>query len=141
MCGNTASTKMRVLPRRKGKFIACAALALCVITFGYYCPCYWTLGIPCPGCFMTRALFAVLHLDFAKAYNLNATIFIMPICAVLLITFYKKKKICKIVLFSLGIIMMLYWVYRIVFLFGDGYFVFNNSSVLGVLMNNFGKLN
>ena len=36
--------------------------------FFYHCPTEHLLGIPCPGCGMSRALFACLRLDFAEAF-------------------------------------------------------------------------
>jgi len=39
------------------------------ITLSYKCPFLFFLGIPCPGCGMTRALLSLLRLDFAAAFH------------------------------------------------------------------------
>lgn len=46
-------------------FYACLIIALFCF---YRCPFLFLWGIPCPGCGMTRAFLALLHLDFAAAF-------------------------------------------------------------------------
>ena len=50
----------------------------------YYLPCFFhkLTGLYCPGCGNTRALYALLHLDFSGMLNNNA---LFPFLAVLLI--------------------------------------------------------
>lgn len=45
-------------------------------------------GRACPGCGMTRALFSLLHLDFAAAWSYNPTAFLV---APLLLLVYLKE--------------------------------------------------
>ena len=51
--------------------IICAlAAALAVVWYsGIGCPILYVIGIPCPGCGMTRAVLACLRLDFAAAFR------------------------------------------------------------------------
>jgi len=42
-----------------------------IVTDIYTCPFKLILGIPCPGCGMTRAFMALLQFRFADAWNLN----------------------------------------------------------------------
>ncbi len=49
-------------------FIVLAVLVFLFPLF-YHCPIYSTLGIPCPGCGMTRAMKSVLQLDFIAAFR------------------------------------------------------------------------
>lgn len=49
---------------------------LCLLFF-YHCPFDYLLGIPCPGCGMTRALFSVLLLRFSKAFYYHPGIYLV----------------------------------------------------------------
>lgn len=42
------------------------------------CPVYWLTGIPCPGCGMTRAFEALLHLDIAGAFYYHPLFWTVP---------------------------------------------------------------
>ena len=63
----------------RGILIACGLLALFVgyglfynITgFGIPCMLHKTTGLECPGCGLTRAIAAVVRLDFAAAFDFN----------------------------------------------------------------------
>ena len=71
------------------------------------------LGIPCPGCGMTRALLALLRLDFAAAFAYHPLIFAMPyvFCYVFL---PMEGRIHRRILTVIGIAGLINWVYRII---------------------------
>ncbi len=46
----------------------CASVLLAYTALGLPCPVQALLGIPCPGCGMTRAWLAALRLDFSAAF-------------------------------------------------------------------------
>lgn len=49
-------------------------------TFGWQnCIIKLTIGFPCPGCGMSRAMFALLQFDFVKAFEYNPFIFALPL--------------------------------------------------------------
>lgn len=50
--------------------------ALCLLFF-YHCPFDYLLGISCPGCGMTRALFSVLLLRFGRAFYYHPGIYLV----------------------------------------------------------------
>jgi hypothetical protein len=58
-------------------FIILVYLFLSILHIG--CPIRLITGISCPGCGMTRAALAVLHLNFAKAFYYHPLIIITPI--------------------------------------------------------------
>lgn len=60
-------------------WIVCIAAAL---LYFYKCPFDYFVGIPCPGCGMTRALFALARLDFAQAFSFHPLVLIPPVFAV-----------------------------------------------------------
>jgi hypothetical protein len=47
------------------------------IGFGIPCPIHRTTGLYCPGCGITRMLFALMELNFAKAFRYNQLLFII----------------------------------------------------------------
>lgn len=51
------------------KNISLLAIVLTIIFFLYKCPFWYILGVPCPGCGMTRAFKSVLMLDFERAFS------------------------------------------------------------------------
>lgn len=46
------------------------------------CPVRFLSGIPCPGCGMTRAVIALLRLDFREAYLYHPLVFAIPAVAI-----------------------------------------------------------
>lgn len=59
---------------------------LCVVKFlkiGIPCNLRRLTGLLCPGCGMTRAVFSILRLDFAKAFSYNAlSLTLVPLAAI-----------------------------------------------------------
>lgn len=84
-------------------------------------PCIFigTIGIPCPGCGMTRALKSALTLDFAKAFSYH---WMFPALPVMYIYFlwegrlFVNKRIDKVIWCVIGIGFLANWVYRLTFL-------------------------
>jgi len=62
--------------RRLGSFICGAALLQLIFTFlnfpSWPCPIFHTLGIPCPGCGMTRATLFLVHGEWRQALTMHA---------------------------------------------------------------------
>ncbi|MBR5527542.1 MAG: DUF2752 domain-containing protein [Clostridia bacterium] len=84
--------------------------------FGISCVYLELTGIPCPGCGMTRALFAVLRGDLAAAIKHNALIFFMPyVFAYILFDF--KHRAHKIVLALIGIASIINWAVKLILFF------------------------
>lgn len=82
-------------------------------------PCVFKVlfGIPCPGCGMTRALFALLRGDLAAAFKYNAVIFLMPYVFWYLF-FGSKRRIHKILLLTVALVATVNWVIHIIFYIG-----------------------
>ena len=80
---------------------------------GVGCVFLYFLGIPCPGCGMTRALRALLRLDFVAAFTYNPLIFALPyvFCYIFLPI---EGHIHRRILTVIGIAGLLNWVYRII---------------------------
>ena len=59
------------------------------LLFGWNCPVKYLTGVPCPGCGLSRALAALLRLDFRAAFRFHPMIFVLP--PVVLYALFGKK--------------------------------------------------
>lgn len=72
-------------------FVVCVAGLVFIYNTSPYehallrCPIYAVTGLKCPGCGLTRALYCLLHLDFADMLHENPFILIVPYAAYLAI--------------------------------------------------------
>lgn len=80
---------------------------------GIGCIYLYYLGIPCPGCGMTRALVCVLQCDFVAAFQFHPLIFAMPYVFTYIL-FPLKGRFHKHLLSCIGILAIIHWVYRII---------------------------
>lgn len=74
-------------------------------------------GLWCPGCGITRMIFAIFELDFYKAYRYNPLVFMLIILFILyivysLIKYRKIKRVNNKVVFFLLIITILFGIIR-----------------------------
>ncbi len=98
-------------------------LQLLVIIAGIYflfyllnigCPIRFITGIPCPGCGMTRASIALLHLDFAKALYFHPLIFLTPVIVILyLFDFYINQRLLKALWFIIIVVFLVVYLIRL----------------------------
>ncbi|HIX91233.1 MAG TPA: DUF2752 domain-containing protein [Candidatus Agathobaculum pullicola] len=85
---------------------------------GWGCPVQHFTGVPCPGCGLSRAVFALLRLDFWTAFRYNPMIYVL-LPVVLLVLFRKKpllgtKKRESILLWSVMVLWAGIWIARLV---------------------------
>jgi len=88
------------------------------------CPVQTLFSIPCPGCGSQRAIHSLLHFDLAMAmkYNALAVIFI-PLLIILSVSALLREKYpaqyqithSSVFSYSLAVIVVLWWILRIVF--------------------------
>ena len=84
--------KRRLLPGVCALLVLGALFAGAYLTasvLGWSCPLQHFTGIPCPGCGMSRAGFALLRLDFAAAFRYHPMIYVLP--PVLLYALFGRK--------------------------------------------------
>ena len=80
---------------------------------GVPCVFVYFLGIPCPGCGMTRAMYSLLSLDLVAAWNYNPLIFAKPY--VMSYVFFEwKHPIHKRLLLGVGIGAIVNWLINII---------------------------
>ena len=109
---------------KKGIYGLLVLLAMAVAAYvsasllGWGCPVQHFTGIPCPGCGLSRASFALLRLDFWMAFRYNPMIYVLP-PVVLLVLFRKKpllgtEKRERILLWSVMALWAGVWIVRLV---------------------------
>ncbi len=129
-----SSSRRLVLP-----LIFVAYLVFAFFLTGSPCVFRVVTGVPCPGCGLTRAGIAFLHLDFRLAFFYHPMVFlILPgIFYILIQSLIRKKPIGRsIPLFIvLGVCLYIVYIIRMVFLFPDlEPMVYDSSSILGRLL-------
>ena len=60
--------------------------------FKHGCLFRFLTGISCPGCGMTRALTAILKLDFSLAFEMHPLVFLLPVAV---LVYFSKRLIPK----------------------------------------------
>ena len=85
-----------------------ALIAVFYLSFG--CPVRLLTGVSCPGCGMTRALFALLKLDFSLAFEMHPLVFLLPIALAvyLLRKRIPKKAMTALCVFALVLLLIVY---------------------------------
>jgi len=86
--------------------------------FGTVCPFKAAIGIPCPGCGMTRAYIAALRGYFKSAFYWHPLFPLAPVLtgALAVYTFAKKphtRKIAEIILIAVAVLFVAVWVFRL----------------------------
>ncbi len=56
-------------------------IAVFYLTLG--CPIRLLTGVSCPGCGMSRAVFALLQLDLALAFEMHPLVFLLPVAVII----------------------------------------------------------
>ena len=70
-------------------------------------------SVPCPGCGMTRALGALLRLDFLQAAKYNVMVFFMPYLAAYVL-FDFKHRVHVILLNIIAVIAIINWLIKLI---------------------------
>lgn len=76
--------------------------------FKTFCLIRGVLGIPCPGCGITRALISLLKLDFNKAFFYHPLVYVLIILCILYIF---KKDFFKNIFFLMSLVFLFVFVY------------------------------
>ena len=73
-------------------------LVIAVFYLKFGCPFRLLTGISCPGCGLTRALSALLKLDFTLAYEMHPLVFLLPLAVLI---FFLRKLVPKRMMITL----------------------------------------
>lgn len=95
------------------------AMGAIVILYGFFslvgvgCPIKFLTGVSCCGCGMTRAYWALLHLDFRKAFFFHPLFALPPLFIILFLIKNKISiKIYKTLLFTMCFAFVIVYLYR-----------------------------
>ena len=117
--GSICSMKSRL--NRYTAFLGVCAVIVSVygvlFALGITCPIKYLLGISCPGCGMSRAVWALLRLDFAAAAYYHPLCFALPFVAAGLIYTYirKQTRLFQILLWGFVGVMIVVYLGRLFF--------------------------
>lgn len=108
-------------------------IIILLLLFPYQCPVQHSIGIPCPSCNMTTsAYWFFLKGDIKTSLYYHAML--IPTCmtiGLLFITYLKKKyKWTRKILFIWAIVMIIYYLYRMIFIFPNPPMNFDDTSIL-----------
>ena len=84
----TLKAKRKDILSAAAAILAVALLYLFFHVSGIGCPIHYATGISCPGCGMTRAVFALLRLRFADAFHYHPLVYALPFA----LAFYLLRK-------------------------------------------------
>lgn len=85
-----------------------------LIIIGYPCPIYTIIGIPCPGCGMTRSLIALIQGDLQKSFYFHVLCIPTIVCAI--VYFFNKTRRTHMGIIWC-ILMIGYYLYRMIVVF------------------------
>ena len=86
---------------------------------GVHCILRQTVGIPCPGCGMTRACFAALTLHPIRALTLHPMVWSVPVAYLYFLTdgHLFGKTADRVILYGIAAGFLVSWIVKIVLLF------------------------
>ncbi|MCF0259030.1 MAG: DUF2752 domain-containing protein [Erysipelotrichaceae bacterium] len=110
--------------------------ALWVFLDFYCCPVKFVTGLSCPGCGMTRAAIALLHLDFAASWYWHPMLIPTIAAGAVWIWFLSKRDERKsnAVLWIWAVSMIVCWGIRMALFFGAPPMDFSSQSILGWIL-------
>ena len=106
---------------------------------GASCPQLLVIGLPCPGCGITRALWSILCLNFENAFYLNPVSFLIfiYIAAFIVCRYFlgKTPRIFIYLLWLLGILLIARYLYGMINWFPDRIpYVYRRNNVLANIL-------
>lgn len=114
-------------------------LLLFIVVIGYCCPIQKITGFPCPGCNMLTSsywLFVKGDLSISLYYHalLIPTILVFTVC--LFLSYKRKNRMRDGLLLIWGIAMIVYYIYRMIYIFPNTPMMYDETSLFGMF---FGK--
>lgn len=114
--------------KKNVKHAGAVLLLLCLVLFFYHCPVRMITGFPCPGCNFTTAFSYLLKGDLQTSLALHALV--IPTFFFWTAAAAAGKKYRNQILLIWGIVFLLYYIYRMIFIFPNYPLMPNENSIL-----------
>ena len=98
--------------------ILLCCLLVVIFVFGYHCPIYRISHLHCPGCGMTRAAISLIQGDLVASLSWHALL--IPTLVIFGLYFLLQRKNSKMsqgLLWIWIFLLLVYWIYRLIFIF------------------------
>lgn len=116
---------------------AIIVLLLFLLLVGIHCPIQTLTGFPCPGCNMTTSLYYLVQGNLQASLKYHAMLIPTGIFGLLVLytKFRHKKKWTERLLWMWIGCMLVYYLYRMFFIFPEPPMVYDTQSFLGRLLS------
>lgn len=100
-----------------GICVAITAVYGVLFALGITCPIKYITGVSCPGCGMSRAMWALIRLDFSTAVYYHPLCFAIPPVGIGLAYFHamRRRRAFSALLLGMSVAMVAVYLYRLFF--------------------------
>lgn len=105
-------------------------LILFLLLLFYKCPIQSVTGLPCPGCNMKTSLYYLLHFKFSLSLYYHALLIPTIVVFVWIVFNYKNHEQTKKLLMIWAILMIIYYIYRMIVYFPDSPMIYSKNNLI-----------
>lgn len=105
-------------------------LILFLLLLFYKCPIQSVTGLPCPGCNMKTSLYYLVHFKFSLSLYYHALLIPTIVVFVWIVFNYKNHEQTKKLLMIWAILMIIYYIYRMIVYFPDSPMMYSKENLI-----------
>ena len=105
-------------------------LILFLLLLFYKCPIQSVTGLPCPGCNMKTSLYYLLQFKFSESLYYHALLIPTIVVFVSILFNYKNQERIKRLLIIWAILMIVYYIYRMLVYFPNSPMVYDKNNLI-----------
>lgn len=105
-------------------------LILFLLLLFYKCPIQTLTGFPCPGCNMKTSLYYLLQFKFSESIYYHALLIPTIVVFVCILFNYKNQERIKKLLIIWAVLMILYYIYRMLVYFPNSPMVYDKNNLI-----------
>lgn len=105
-------------------------LILFLLLLFYKCPTQTLTGFPCPGCNMKTSLYYLLQFKFSESIYYHALLIPTIVVFVCILFNYKNQERIKKLLIIWAVLMILYYIYRMLVYFPNSPMVYDKNNLI-----------